>query len=1151
MRPVRIADVSNARSSYEEQLGGDEGPTFESLIEDGWIRIVRGRINIPVEFLRAYKEEHPSHARAFEWLQTHQYDIRYTFDLSVDPPGAEVVNALNAQTVDLNELRCARPEWVAVRRWEQLCAEQSEPEAALQLWLDGWKILGWPRFVPIREWNRFALERFHGAVQKILAPEPTPPWADIYERAAVEMAHAQNATVDIARSHVLPVPTTLVERYEWLSARGNDRVFLSRMWPLIEISALMELVLNDIEATEDSAAPHPLWKGLFPLIERSPDLLFILGLQSSAYPNLMADMLLSSESVTLGCLLLAQWKLAGDAHAGNELRQLRERRKEEAFRDGCEVLRYFVDEGDLPAAEVAALIKLLFSRELAATGSSEESQGRMRLALVESLSRVAREELKAIVSWTNQSELGGPGDVLFMGLTSLVSASGDVSGIEGKPIVDAYVQALRQGEFRLSARGVTKEQAATVYELALQSDKAALNSFLQPLNMESRLGVVRTEPGSLAAFQAVEDANRSIRVHVRVLCRVISSNRIALSDALLEGLISVLKKGAINRHERYQVDAFAASFDADTVGKDTDRPISADLGEALATLNGEQQQRLFKAILEIEEPGTLAQLLSYVPQALRSQIRSRVRELTPESSSDLNMLTAQQVRIDHLLNAGLADVASLFVTAERNLETLGNVPGRSMQRLRFQLRLLLLTENWDALESMPVPEDDAEFDKAAARDTIEFFRGLSMLRRGGSNLGKAVEIFDALYRRHRNVPAYLVNLQATKIASLLGADIFGYLKADQAAEAHEIITDGLDSIASNRGFTENDRTTVLLNLALLSLSLRQPKQTLDLLAKVDSEVLPDSFYAYKALALHRQGEVMIAQGMLAEAENRHGRTPVVEAAASQISYGTPFSGKVSSVFDEDPVIWIRKAHGHLHLLSAVDQARVFSAGDSTIGQFLLRHLYETSAGVINLVPMMRKLGLSTLEDDVTAVFKEILNARLRIVKWALGDQSKGGVTAGGNPGERDLVIANDTATLTIFEAVMVREPVSWKKVQDDLTNHFVKLFSYGACPAYFYVTYVMTHEVVNVVEQLKVIARDKASDGFTFVNLDVLPFVDSGPSGFTATYKSAKGDRQVHFLILDLSMEVEKKAAKQADSYRPKKKTDLAGTKEGNDTERT
>ena len=289
---------------------------------------------------------------------------------------------------------------------------------------------------------------------------------------------------------------------------------------------------------------------------------------------------------------------------------------------------------------------------------------------------------------------------------------------------------------------------------------------------------------------------------------------------------------------------------------------------------------------------------------------------------------------------------------------------------------------------------------------------------------------------------------------------------------------------------------------------------------------------------------MIAQGTLAEAENQFGRTPVVEAVASQISYGTPFSGQVSSVSDEDPVIWIRKAHGHLHLLSAVDQARALSAGDSTIGQFLLRHLYETSSGVINLVPMMRKLGLSTLEDDLTAVFMEIQNSRLRIDKWAIKEKSKVGVTAAGNPGERDLVIANDTATLTIFEAIMVRDPVSWKKVQDDLTNHFVKLFSYGGCPAYFHVTYVMTNELVHIVEQLKVIARDKVSNGFTFVNLDVLPFVDSGPSGFTATYQSGKGDRQVHFLILDLSMEVEKSAAKQADSYRPKKKTDSAGTEE-------
>jgi hypothetical protein len=72
-----------------------------------------------------------------------------------------------------------------------------------------------------------------------------------------------------------------------------------------------------------------------------------------------------------------------------------------------------------------------------------------------------------------------------------------VSGIEGQPIVDAYVQALREGEFRLSARGLSKEQAATLYELALRSDKAALDSFLKPLDMQLRLVVLRTEPGFL------------------------------------------------------------------------------------------------------------------------------------------------------------------------------------------------------------------------------------------------------------------------------------------------------------------------------------------------------------------------------------------------------------------------------------------------------------------------------------------------------------------------------------------------------------------------------------------------------------------------------------------------------------------------------
>jgi len=161
-----------------------------------------------------------------------------------------------------------------------------------------------------------------------------------------------------------------------------------------------------------------------------------------------------------------------------------------------------------------------------------------------------------------------------------------------------------------------------------------------------------------------------------------------------------------------------------------------------------------------------------------------------------------------------------------------------------------------------------------------------------------------------------------------------------------------------------------------------------------------------------------------------------------------------------------------------------------------------------------------------------LNARLRLVSWALGDQSKGGWTAEENPGERDLVVRRDTAILSVIEAIMVRNPTTHQAVRNDLTLHFKKLFAYESCKVYFHVSYVMTPNPRTVLEHLNDAARSTAPAGIEFLKTEPLVAEDSGPMGFTAVYTSEIGERRVHFLLLDLHQGVQKNAAKEAQSLR-------------------
>jgi hypothetical protein len=1127
---VRVGALPNAKTEYEQRMQRG-APFFDDLKSQGWIQVVGGRVFIPVEYLRSFQQEHPGLAEAFEWLKKNQYAIRYLPRMPVESDIGSVIEALDTGHLSLDGLRSPRPDWVAARRWEQVCSELP-PNAALDRWLEDWKLLHWPTFIPQRTWSAYALELFRSAVFALIEAEPLPGWDEIHEQVATYMAHQQSVSIEIARKNLFPVPSTLIDQYLWTISYGLERYFLARIWSLEGLTALISLLIRDIQDTENSPAPHPLWTRLYPLIARKAELLFFFGLQASARSLPIADMLLLGSSTVLTCLLLWQWSLPGDALAGNELKDSSETLKEEAFLDATEVLRCLVDKDEVQVTEVAALIRAIFGDGIARTGSSEESRERMRQTLVQALSELRRPKLISILEAATQAGLGGPADGMFTGLLSLVHASGDVNGINGAPFVIAYRNALATGDFRLSARQMDKGLSMSLYNLARQAAAARISIFFDPLNLASRFATASGDPDSIEALQTLDSIKRSIRVHVRVLCRIVAGLETAVPQDLLGALVSAVRSGSANRVDRKQVDAFAAGFDADRLGKDGDRPISADLGEALTALSDEQRQQLLAAILMIEEPATLAQLLSFVPSALHAAIRERIRILTPGYSSSLLMLTEEQTRIEQLLNAGVTDVAALFLDEENKLETLGKVPGRSLQRLRFRLRLLLQTERWDELDNLAVPSDISDSDKAAAQDALDFYRGLSLLAR--RRPGDAVDIFEHLHVRHREIPAYFTNLHAAKTLTLVIDNNFGFLDSDQHEKARELIADGRLQVNSHRNLTEADRTPILLNSALLSLAIRRPKQALDLVSAVKSERPSETLYAYKALALHRLGNSGAARAFLHEAENRLGKTQLIEAVANQIDTGAPFVGPVSSSMDEDPVRWIRRANEKLLTLDAVDQARALSPVDATIGDFLLRHLREASSGVMQMRPMMRNLGLDSSEDDITAVLQGILNARLRLVSWALGDQSKGGWTAEENPGERDLVIRRDTAILSVIEAIMVRNPTTHRAVRDDLTLHFKKLFAYASCKVYFHVSYVMIPNPGTVLEHLNAAARSTAPSGIEFVKIEPLVVDDSGPMGFSALYTSEIGERRVHFLVLDLHQGVEKNAAKEAQSLRPK-----------------
>ena len=122
-----------------------------------------------------------------------------------------------------------------------------------------------------------------------------------------------------------------------------------------------------------------------------------------------------------------------------------------------------------------------------------------------------------------------------------------------------------------------------------------------------------------------------------------------------------MRVGAVKHDEKGRVGAFGARFETAPYRGQHDRPIAADLAVALTTLAGKEREELLAAILDIDEPVVLAQLIGLTPQQARTQIEERLDRLTPSDAAKIRSLPEAMARIEALLTAGRAEAAGKFI----------------------------------------------------------------------------------------------------------------------------------------------------------------------------------------------------------------------------------------------------------------------------------------------------------------------------------------------------------------------------------------------------------------------------------------------------------------------------------------------------------
>ena len=1118
------SDLGNVRAAYNAALCPNSiMPSLDELIAEGWLHVVWGRISTTFEIAEAARVDPSGKLTPLVTLldRRHGQVYRLPTALKADKSFAHVATAIEKGNLALHEIGCQTPAWVAARLWERILKRSSDSSTALRTWVDRYQHLGSPSLIPARIWNDMTAVVFHEAAFGVLESDRNlADWEAMRLDVLKQMSLLSQEPPSSVWRHVTPVPKTLVDRALWLTDYSMAHIFSGRMSDYFEdFLVLTQLLLADVEAEDDAQAPHKVAERLFTLATERPGLFFIVLFLASRNSLLLADLLLFPKTSVLACLLVAQWQSPSSAWDRELIDRDNEFARTTAFADAVSVMGYLLEQGMVDPSEAAALMNW-FHRQ-AQIGfvddleNSESMLGILRGELARQSPDVLQTMVNALLTLGGQLGLGTSN---FAAVLDIVDAGQLAESIDATVLVETYIRSVAAGEHTLAARRVNTGAAASLYRLALGAPAELRHEFLYPVDVKERLAAGAEEN----PFSRTGDISASVREHIRVLSRVVVGWTETIPDELVNALVTAVRTGALKHQEKGRVAAFSAVYEANALHQPYDRPIAADIGAAIKVLDEERGEKLLAAVLETDEPMMLAQLLSFAPYTTREPIKNRIAQITPTEAGDTNSLAEVQARIEALLSAGLPDAAAMFIEDERNIETWGPVPGREVTRLGATLRLKLMREAWGEIADTEPPSYLSHTERKAAIETISFYKALAELKNPDGNRQAAQHTLAKLQSSHPEVATYALNLFAARINNLLDDGVFGQLQDGALVRGRQILVETQEIMLRVTAFSDSEAEIFQCNQALLLLALGQPEQANELLASLHTTRLHDTVAAYHAVALARLGWQAEAVAVLKRASDVLGETDVLRVARAHIQLGSPFTADPHLSLDEDLVTSTRAAILNLKQMDPIQQAKVFMPAKEPFDEdeFVINQVRSTTASVISLVPMMRKVVIDSCEDDLTALVRELLIVRVHYLDWSVSDQSKGGFTSKGNPGERDLILKRGNTTLAVIEAVVCKQ--GWSR--QNLKIHLERLLAYSTCKLFFHITYSYVTDPYTIMDALRQLASQDVSESFKFLEWKDIPHTDTRPPGFGAHYTGQFGPVKVVFLVLDLGQHAQREA---------------------------
>jgi hypothetical protein len=1128
------SDPEKARAIYEAAQTKNAGQLpFDELLARGWILRGWGTVYAPRDIQRALSQQTENPMPALqEWLAA-RYDLTYSWNGEpTSERTRELAESVVSQTVRPDTIVCHSPEWVAARLWERSPLDAMTPSARLQRWMTVWRLLRYPQIILSKVWSEGDRATFVETALHVLEEGVAFPSWEVFRTRCIQMVANSALRDPLDYERYLPVvPNALVDRALWLRSRVVERPAFWALEAWGSVFGLLRILLDEVNATTNSSAVHPVAARVFQLADRCPDVLNFLLHYMPSRPRLLADMVMMPEWAAFGCLLISEWNMNTGAWDRNLEKRDNEMARDTAFADAVSILARHLQNGQLAPAELASLMRELHARakpgNIADLQGTETMLAALRSVLVTQPKAILVQAFDALASAEGGLRLG---HAAFSAALDLLDCGQFAEDISAELLTTAYVNSVLSDDYVLSAARVSADGAATLYLLAQKLDASEAQRFLFPFDVRGSLDA------SENIYAARDSLAHAVQVHMRVLSRAVVGISSPVPDTLFKALLKTVRTGASANDNKGRVAAFAVGFESGPSRGGRDRALATDLAAALSALDDAQAAQLLDEILGTDEPAFLAQFLGAVPSQLKPRIERRLEKLAPEDAGEPHWRTDRFVRIDALLNAGALDAAAAYIDAETQLPQ--EIQKRTaLPRFRSELRLAFLREEWDTVMAAVVPKEMPLADQEEARNAVLFFQGTAHLVREDGNPSNAEQIFANLYRRKPTESAYAYNLFAAKVRSALGNDMFVRLHGDALKHANQVLTEAAAMEASFQ-LSTRESDAYFANKATLMLAANrsiEAEQTIRpiLVARINERVA-----ALTAVALVRMGRSREGAETLDWAEARLGASELLSQTRSYLSDGRFIEMRLEVSENDNPLPRIKEAIGDMLRLNPFEQAQVWRGNPSAFNTFVIEQVRSAAASVVALVPMMRHVQIDSCEDDISALVRELLSSRLAFVGWTVPDQSKGGFTDLGNPAERDLLIKKDSSELVSIEAVVCDRNPGTEWTKDELKNHFQKLLASSTCKLFFHLTYAYKGPISAILVELSKLAQHDAPEGFSFTESKPVVVADSGPQGLSTLYRTDTGDAHVVFLVLDLLQNVPRKAAKLAAKSAARRKRD-------------